>query len=295
MLELLFSRSSAVAATFVGLITTAQLAAATPIEIEGTAGAWTSVPAASTGSGEPTPDIPGGVRIDTDPVAGSSNVRWGEPAGCSPLFPGGCTPAEQSRYNFTPEVAPNTDPPVAINPDTLFELGSFTHFNFPIFDTNDYPVLQTAELSVVIDILIDGTTQQSVTSVFDFEHTETPNNADTCANGEDNDQGVNINGCADRVVATTNIGQSDTFFVGGVEYIFELLGFCEAPCAGTPTPFSEFWTVEVATNEAILFARYTEKSNLVPVDVPATPLLLSSGALVLLRLSRRQRASDAVG
>ncbi len=85
-----------------------------------------------------------------------------------------------------------------------FVLGTFDHLNFPV--TGSF--LETVDLAVSFTI---AGLSDAITSVFSFQHTETKNNKRSCANGQRNLQGVNINGCADHVTATLNIGQSEFF------------------------------------------------------------------------------------
>lgn len=253
-----FSTATAAAAVLAATFL-AQGAYASTLNITGIAGTWTQTdPGFPDVTGQNTPEI-----------------RWGEP-----VQQGG----SQSGYRFDAAGVPIND----VEADENFSLGTFTHFNFPIFA----PSLSSARLSVDIDfdILDAGNNligQRSVTAVFEFDHWETPNNADPCADGGANGVGVNDNGCADRVIATTNAGLSDFFTIGDENFVFDVLGFCR-DCGPDPVPFTQFWTREDDANRAVLVARWTSEVNVIPL--PAAGWLLLTGLAGLAAMSRRKRA-----
>lgn len=191
---------------------------------------------------------------------GTSSIRWGTDAGYG-----------QSGYDFT--AAPtNLDVPV----DTQFSLGTFTHLNIPIRDT----VLSSVELAVTFTI---NGLASAITTVATFDHYETPNHLRsdwstknvTCADGNANGTGNNVNGCADRVTASSNPASSHTFDIGGGTYFLDILGFFKDGMLLT-----DFWTVERQINTAELYAVFRTVSAPPPpseVPLPASGFLLLAG------------------
>jgi hypothetical protein len=202
--------------------------------------------------------------------AGTSSIRWGKSAGYG-----------KSGYDFNA-----TPTSFDVNTDTGFVLGDFTHLNFPITGT----VLQSVELAVTFTI--QGVAP-AITSVFNFSHLETPNylsknwvpQTATCANGGANGSGVNVNGCADRVVATNNVATSQTFTIGATTYVLEITGFLK-----DGKLLTDFWTVERQTNTAQLWAIFRAVDTQEPpaVPLPASGLLLLGGIAAL--FARRRMA-----
>ena len=229
----------------------APYAAANSIDIDSVVGNWTATDPGA-------PDVSG---LNTD------TISWGTP----PLF------GDQSSYVFDGVAPP---PQTGFNLGEVFQVGTFTHNNNPILA----PSLNTAELTINSQIgVTQGTTDLgtfNVVSVFDFAHFETPNSADPCADGGSNGSGVNINGCADRVTFTTNVGQSSGFEVAGVEYILNLTGFLTNGSVA-----DEFWTVERQSNEAFLKGEVVDRTTVVPI--PAAAWLFGSALLGAVGLGRR--------
>lgn len=203
---------------------------------------------------------------NTTPLGGSS-ISWGNSTGFG-----------QSGYDFV-GIAPPTV--AGLPPDTVFDLGTFTHRNNPIEAGTS---ITAATLKVLFDFVIDSDPLTVIqrSSTFVFKHNETDNGADPCANGGANYVGVNINGCADNVDPATNPNFSESFDVDGVTYLLDVTGFDIG---------SSFWTVEQATNTATIRARFTEKSNVAPIPLPAAGWLLVAGLGGLGALSRRRRAA----
>lgn len=184
---------------------------------------------------------------------GTSDIRWGRPAGQG-----------QSGYSFN---AAGTS--LETVPDTSFVLGTFSHLNFPVYG----PFLERVDLAV--SFTIEGLSS-AFTSVFSFSHDETLNDAARCASGAAG-VGVNVNGCADHVMATLNERKSESFTLDGVEYVLDVSGLQHEGALMT-----DFWTVENAENSAQLLAefRVVGGENPPPPPPPEVPLP-ASGWLLL--------------
>jgi hypothetical protein len=168
----------------------------------------------------------------------TATVRWGI---------GDPIPSDQSGYNFTPNAAGiSANVPPAAGP---FDLGTFEHLNFPVFG----PFLQSVDLAISADVLINGIQVGTLNLVFDFTHDETTNDLNPCPYGGANGQGVNINGCADRVTVTSGGGSTD-FFAGGGKFTLTTVGFSQN---GGSTVMSSFLTIENQNNFADLFVNIT--------------------------------------
>ncbi|GAA0300164.1 THxN family PEP-CTERM protein [Rhodovulum strictum] len=254
-----YSFKAAAAAAVIGVAAfAAQDASASTISITGISGSW----------------------IVTDPGApavtgqGTDEIKWGDPAPPN---------TQQSGYKFAAQGVP-----FAAAKDTAFTLGTFTHFNFPVFA----PSLESATLRVSFDFdVLDESnnviaTFTNITSDFDFLHWETTNNENPCADGGPNNVGVNINGCADQVKATTNPASSMAFTIGDEDFVFDVLGFKVGDDL-----LSEFWTAENKTNSAQLQARWTSTKNLAPIPLPAAGWLLLAGIGGLAAVGRRRKAT----
>ncbi|MBK5930583.1 hypothetical protein CCR82_08625 [Halochromatium salexigens] len=195
-------------------------------------------------------------------------MTWGDPA----------TNAGQSSYVFVD----NEVPIESIVPEDLFQIGEFTHNNFPIFP----PSLDSADLqiSLVIDIFDDSDVKigenLSVSSVFRFDHLETPNSADPCEAGGEQP-------CPD-LVSFSLTSTPDTITIDDVVFGLTIAGFSTIP-VNLPESFTEeFLTLENQANTAVLLASF---SSDIPREVPtpgALPLLAIGAAAFGLALRRRR-------
>lgn len=203
---------------------------------------------------------------------GTNQIRWGD----------GWEGGDPSGYDFT---SASTD--LEAQENTSFVLGTFDHLNLPVTGT----FLETVDLAV--SLTIDGVAD-AISTVFSFEHNETKNGRKTCANGEKNKQGVNINGCADHVTATINEGKSQSFEIDGVTYFLDILGF-----QYDGELLQDFWTVENEINSAELVAIFRteggENPPPPPIDPPSEVPLPASGLLLLAGVAglyaKKKRAS----
>ena len=214
------------------------VAQAALIQLTSVSGQWTATNPSS-------PDVSGG---------GTNEIRWGTPT---------TNKGKQSGYRFDGAAGPA----VNLSENIEFDLGTFTHFNWPIYE----PSLETAQLTIETNLTIDGVAE-TIYSIFDFNHWETPNSERPCANGGKNGKGINKNGCADRVTFTLNTGASDSFLIDGVNYFVDISGFFYDGALA-----DEFWTKEKNDNEATLKGVITSKTVTVPE--PSTLALLGIGLL----------------
>lgn len=182
--------------------------------------------------------------------------------GWGPAFPSGSTAIDDiSSYVFEGIVGG-----MASVDGSNFVIGDFTHNNFTI----RRPSITGASLAVELDFVADGVMP---TFNFDFEHTETPNNANPCAAG-------GTNPCPDLVSIPVTTAQENVT-LGETSYTLDIVGFSQD---GGSTLTESFLTSESQANTAELFGRLVEVTE---VPAPATPLLIG-GALLLLRGLRRR-------
>lgn len=247
-------RKFALSAVAVSTLAMSALAAqAASLTITDISGAWTG--------------WSGGTAVSSSSSGSTAQLRWGTPT------------SGQSGYDFTP-----SGTPFAPSEDAVFDLGRFTHNNF-IIDANSAIDSATLDVSFTFYLGDDPTNLITRTSQFEFDHWETTNNANPCADGGSNGSGVNVNGCADRVLPTTNPSTSETFTIteNGVTetYVFDVTGFNIG---------SAFWTTEEMSNSATLQARWTSETSIAPIPLPAAAWMLMAGVGSLVWTKRRRRS-----
>jgi len=222
------------------------------IDVVSSAGIWTSVT--------------GGTNVNP-PGLGTNTVSWGIPA---------TTGGGQSGYVYNQAGLPA----FSVAPETIFLIGQFTHNNFPI-QAGTSITAATLDVSVDMTIPADGLGTANVfkTFTYNFDHWETPNGDNPCANGGPNNAGVNVNGCADRV--SIGVTPNQVFTINDVMYTLQL-GFSND---GGLTLVNEFWTAENQANSASLYGRFT--TNVIPE--PGFYGLLGIGLAGLYTVARRRK------
>ena len=185
--------------------------------------------------------------FDTDGIAGNEEIRWGDPAST-----GG-----QSGYRF------DGSAPAAFDVETgdIFSLGDFTHTNQPVWGS-----ITGAQLNITTDLMIGGSLLGEGPFSFSFLHNETTNACDPQPT------------CANDLVSFASLTSSDSFFVDGIEYTLELIGFSVDGVFMT-----EFSTVEGQMNTAQLLGTFIATES-----VPAPPaLFMLALGLIGVALSRK--------
>ena len=173
---------------------------------------------------------------DTDGIAGNEEIRWGIPA-----------ELDQSGYRFD-SAAP---PAFTVETGEVFTLGNFTHTNQPVWES-----ISSAQLNITADLMVGGLSLSEGPFTFSFLHNETTNACDPQPD------------CANDIVTLSNLLTSDSFFVDGIEYTLDLIGFSVDGMTTT-----EFSTFEGQTNTAQLQAVFRTTS----VPEPASLALLGLG------------------
>jgi hypothetical protein len=201
---------------------------------------------------------------------GSGEIAWGDPA----------SSAGKSKYVFTNLVPPEIEDVPA---GQYFKLGVFTHKNNPIYD----PLLTSAVLDVTINMAVPangpgGASNVTKTFQYNFAHDETNNGGSRgqCPYGGANNQGINYNGCADRVLIANPLS-IQSFTVGNILYTLKV-GFSTD---GGKTVTDTFLTKEKKDNYAKLYGKF--ETTVVPE--PSFYAFLSLGvAGVCVRARRRK-------
>ncbi len=216
------------------------------------------------------------VSYINNPSSVTASARWGIPSGGS----------GQSGYDFAIGAQP-IDFTVPPSPSPNQALGMFTHLNQPIASGSS---ITDIKLRLAANISVDG--NPLVTRNFDygFDHWETPNSDRPCADGGTVGVGVDINGCADRVIAHW-LPSSEDFVVGSDIYTLNVIGFSLDP-AGL-SPFSSFWTAEQADNHAYLVANVALRRDVEPIPEPGTLALLGVGLMGFVKGRKARRDGAA--
>lgn len=142
-------------------------------------------------------------RFDADPADGFNQVRWGIP------FPGSPTNG-RSGLGFR-----GNAPQVDVGTDVFFKLGDLRHYNWTIGRNQ---AASNSVLSLGVSITIDGNAAPG--NPYNLQTSiavdETPNSG-TCPYPSDTP-------CSDKITFN-QVGTSDTFTIGGIEYEFKIVGF----------------------------------------------------------------------
>jgi len=223
-----------------------------------------------------------------------SNVKatWFAPIGGSNLNPvdngtdnaayyWGNTSGEQSGYRFQTDI-----PVISVDTDTqtsgVTSIGTFTHYNYTI---NSNSGISGIKLQLTMDVTVGETVMQDISFVYAFNHWETPNSSNPCADGGAHGVGINDHGCADNV--SVNFLQESGFFtIDDIEYALDVQGFLVGD-----DPATSFWTRESAANVAELRGKVVLRSVAGAVPEPATWAMMIGGfALAGGALRRRKTA-----
>jgi hypothetical protein len=203
--------------------------------------------------------------------AGSATARWGVPSG----------QPNQSGYDFLSlgDLVFNLD--TATDASAVGNIATFRHLNFPI--TASGGSLTGIRLNFNTDVLIDNVFVTNTNFVYAFDHFETPNQANPCADGGALGVGVNGGGCADRVRVNFE-SSSGSFQVGDTLYALAVRGFLVGN-----DPATQFWTAEGLSNEALIRGQVVTRSLAGAIPEPATWAMLIAGFGMVGAAARRRR------
>ncbi|WP_194743356.1 THxN family PEP-CTERM protein [Thermaurantiacus tibetensis] len=217
-------------------------------------------------------DTVGGAAVNfTGNGTGTAEVRWG-------------TGGSQSGYRFEAIGIPTLVVDPLTDTSAVTSIGRFTHLNFPI---SAGTAISAVKLRFTTDVLVNGLPFGTVDFIYAFDHFETPNGANPCADGNPNGTPPNQNGCADRVAV--NFNQASGFFtIGTVDYALDVRGFL---IGGSPA--SQFWTVENASNEAFIRGQVVLRDNAGVIPEPGTWAMLIAGFGMIGAAARRRTAAPA--
>lgn len=200
----------------------------------------------------------------------NASVRWGSDQGDG-----------RSGYDFEALSIPslNVSPPGG---SAVTNIGTFRHVNNPVGSGTS---ISSIKLKFTTDVLVDSNPFGTITFHYSFTHDETPNADNPCAYDGANNQGANINGCAD-LVSVNFLSQSDVFNIGGYDYALDVVGFL---VGGNPA--TNFLTVEESTNTALLRGKlvlYSDVGGGVPE--PATWAMFIAGFGLVGAAARRRHS-----
>lgn len=203
---------------------------------------------------------------------GSATARWGVPSG----------QPSQSGYDFLSlgDLVFNLN--TATNESGVGNIATFRHLNFPI--TAAGGSLTGIRLNFNTDVLINNNFVTNTNFVYAFDHFETPNGANPCADGGTLGVGVNVNGCADRVLVNF-AASSGSFTVGETLYALAVRGFLV-----DGDPATQFWTAESRSNEAFIRGQVVTRSVAGAIPEPATWAMLIAGFGMVGAVARRRQA-----
>jgi len=187
----------------------------------------------------------------------------------------------QSGYRFQTNI-----PMISVNTDTqtsaVTSIGTFTHYNYAI---NSGSGISGIKLKLTMDVTVGSTVMQNIDFVYAFNHWETPNGNNPCADGGNHGQGINNNGCADNV--SVNFLQESGFFtIDDIEYALDVEGFLVGD-----DPATSFWTREEATNVAELRGTVVLRSLAGAVPEPATWAMMIGGFAIAGGALRRRKTA----
>lgn len=169
------------------------------------------------------------------------------------------------------------------SPGADTSIGQSTHPNNPIGGGTG---ISAVSLKFTTKVYVDGNFLQDVTFIYDFNHRETPNGANPCANGQSSSAPINKNGCADRVQVNFN-SQSDGFQIGNYVHALDIMGFMD-----NNNQMTEFWTMKEKNNKARIIGRVALYETLVSgIPEPASWAMPAAGFGLVGVASRRRRSA----
>ena len=159
--------------------------------------------------------------------------------------------------------------------DSLLALEQLRHFNNPV-GLIELTVPQAVDLIVALNLLINN---EPIVRTFTYSlRVDESPDALPC-------RYQSVTPCADAVF-WQNTASSNSFVVGGVDYILELLGFSNTTAL---LPVNQFISEERSTNETTLFGRVVPVAG-VPEPTTTTGMVLAGLGLAYARRRFKTRA-----